>query len=349
MNNGDQYLQQLLNKEAKKAHTHAIVLGVQSADSTINFQGSAGDADPTSPYFIASITKMYTITVIMQLVDEGRLNLDEPINKYLPHRQIEGIHVYKGVDYSQQLKVYQLVHQTSGLADYYEDSLLNDLKQNHDRAYTVDDVLTMVRGMTPTAIPNSGKSHYSDTNYQLLSAIIEAITDCSLAEAFQARIFDPLQLTDTYLLNHQLQQATVEPLPLYNKALRLDIPLALSSMGGDGGIVSTLSDSLRFLRAYFAGELFDATHFKRMYQWNALFFPLQYGYGLMRFKLPRWMMLFRDTPELIGHSGSSGTFAFYAPKKNLYLVGAFNQIDKPARPYNFMYKVMNIVDKHYAK
>ena len=117
------------------------------------------------------------------------------------------------------------------------------------------------------------------------------------------------------------------------------MPLALSSMAPDGGIVSNLTDSLTFLKAYFAGQLFDASHFERMYQWNALFFPIQYGYGLMRFKLPGWMTPFRQTPQLIGHSGSSGSFAFYAPNEKLYMAGTFNQIDKPSRPFNFMLKV----------
>lgn len=339
----NQQLQQLIDKESGKANTHSVLLGVQSGDGQVNFQGGAGAASPDSPYFIASITKVFTASVVMQLVDEGKLDLDAPIQKYLSHLELDGIHVYKDVDYSKQLKVYQLVHQTSGLADYYEDEFIEDFKNNRDRSYTLDNVLTMVRGMQAKAIPDSGKAYYSDTNYQLLGAIIESITQCPLARVFQGRIFEPLQLNDTYVFDHTQQRS--EPIPLYNKDQRLDVPLALSSMASDGGIVSTLSDSSRFLKGYFSGALFDKTHFKRMYQLNPLFFPMQYGYGLMRFKLPRWMNLFRETSELIGHSGSSGSFAFYAPSKDLYFSGTFNQIDKPARPFNFMLKVINIVEK----
>jgi len=338
----NQKLQALINKESNKANTHSVLLGVQSDNGQINFQGSAGEASPDSPYFIASITKMFTASVAMQLVDEGRLDLEAPIHQYLSRLQLGGIHVHKGVDYSKQLKVYQLIHQTSGLADYYEDGLVEDFKHNRDRAYNIDDVLTMVRDMQPSNAPDSGKSYYSDTNYQLLGAIIESITECPLEQVFEGRIFEPLQLADTYVFKHTVQQSV--PIPLYNKNQRLDVPLALSSMASDGGIVSTLSDSLTFLKAYFDGNLFDEIHFKRMYQWNALFFPMQYGYGLMRVKIPRWMTLFRHTPELIGHSGSSGSFAFYTPEKDLYIVGTFNQIDKPARPFNFMLKVISVVD-----
>lgn len=342
MNNINTDLQQLIEKEYNKLHTHAVLLGVQSGDGQVDFQGVAGDTSLDSSYFIASITKMFTAAVVMQLVDEGRLDLDAPIQRYLPHLQLDGIHVHKGIDYSQKIKVYQLIHQTSGLADYYEDGLIEDVKHNRDHAYNINDVLKMVRDKKPSNTPDSGKSYYSDTNYQLLGAIIEAITECPLSQVFQKRIFETLQLDDTYVFDHTLKQS--DPLPLYNKNKGLNIPLAMSSMASDGGIVSNLSDSLRFLRSYFAGELFDSTHFNLIYQWNALFFPMQYGYGLMRFKLPRWMTLFRHTPELIGHSGSSGSFAFYAPEKDLYIVGTFNQIDKPARPFNFMLKVINAVD-----
>lgn len=337
MNKVTQKLQALIDNESQKANTQSVLLGVQSAEGQLNFQGAAGEASPDSPYFIASVTKMYTATVIMQLVDEGRLDLDASISDYLPDGLLDGIHVHEGVDYSHQLKVYQLIHQTSGLADYYEDEFIEDFKNNRDRAYNLDDVLTMVRGLKPSAAPDSGKSYYSDTNYQLLGAVVEAITECPVAQVFQDRIFGPLELDQTYVFDHTVQCST--PIPLHNKSQRLDFPLALSSMAPDGGIVSTLADSLHFLRAYFDGDLFNKANFERMYQWNALFFPMQYGYGLMRFKLPRWMTLFRDTPELIGHSGSSGSFAFYAPRQKLYMAGTFNQIDKPSRPFNFMLKV----------
>lgn len=349
-------LQQLLDKEHHKRHTHTILLGVQSRDDRVRFTGAAGDATPDSPYFIASVTKMYTVAVLMQLVDEGRLDLDALLTAYLPPDLLAGIHVYQGVDYSAQLKVYQLIHQTSGLADYFEgkpahggSSVLDDLKQGKDRAYTLDDVLTMARAGRPKFAPdarNGRKSYYSDTNYQLLGAIIEAITGQSLAENYQTRLFDRLSLTETYLYDYQAPRPGTQPLPLYNKSDLANIPQAMSSEKAAGGIVSTLDESLIFLRAFFDGVLFDSRHFKRMMaQWNTIVLPLGYGYGLMRFKLPRFMTLFRYSPALIGHSGASASFAFYAPQEELFLVGTFNQVDSPPRPFMFMLNVINAVQK----
>lgn len=335
-------LQQLIDKEYKKPAIHSILLSVQSGDGKINFQGTAGEASPESQYFIASITKMYTATVIMQLVDEGKLDLNDPIQKHLSHLSLDGIHIHKGVDYSHQLKVYQLVHQTSGLSDYFDGGLAEDFKQNRDRLYSVEDVLDMARNATPFAAPDSGKSHYSDTNYQLLGAIIEVITGQSLDDTFRARIFDRLDMADTYLFDHNTPPS-VEPLPFYNGDKRLSLPLALTSERGTGGAVSTMADTLRFLQAYFAGELFNKAHFERMMQWNAMLFPMHYGYGIWRFKLPRWTNMFRQTPEFIGHAGVNGAMAFYNPENDLYVVGTLNQMDNPGRQFRFMPKITTIV------
>ncbi len=135
-------------------------------------------------------------------------------------------------------------------------------------------------------------------------------------------------------------------LPVYHKDKRLNVPQILTSMTSDGGIISTMDEMLSFLRAFMDGRLFKPENAVQMRQWNRLFFPLQYGYGLMRVKLPQWMTLFRTTPELIGHSGASGSFAFYAPEPDIYLIGSFNQTDAPRRPIGFMLRVLNHVAKH---
>lgn len=341
-------LQELINKEHARSDIFSVLLGVQSADGSIDFQGAAGEASPDSPYFVASISKMFTATVVMQLVDEGKLDLDDPIEKYLSHLPLDGIHVHKGIDYSRRLKVHQLVHQTSGLPDYFDGGLAEDFKQNRDRTYSVEDVLEIARNTNPFAAPDSGKSHYSDTNYQLLGALVETITGQPLATIFHERIFDRLGMADSYLFDSD-QPRSSEPLPFYYNNEQLSIPLALTSERGTGGAVSTISDTLRYLRAYFGGELFNKDHFPRMTRWNSMFFPMHYGYGLWRFKLPRWANLFRQTPEFIGHAGVNGAMAYYNPENDLFIAGTLNQMNKPARQFSFLPKVVNVVTSVKAR
>lgn len=337
----DQKLQALIDAECAKAHTHGVILRVSSGDGAVDFKGSAGAAAPDMRFPIASISKMFTAALIMQLADEGRIDLNLTVQSILADVDLSGLHIVKGVDHSPSLTVRQLLHQTSGLADYYESDLAAELKQGKDRSYGLDDVLQMTKALPPQATPESGRSYYSDTNYQLLGAVIEAVTGQTYDQAVQSRICKPLGLTKT-----GVPQGTDVGLPVYHKDAVLNVPQILASMGPDGGIISTSDEMLTFLRAFMQGRLFKPESTTQMRQWNRLFFPLRYGYGLMRIKLPRWMTLFRATPELIGHSGASGSFAFYAPEPNIYLIGTFNQTDAPRRPVGFMLRVLDLVAKH---
>lgn len=338
-------LQSLVDREALRSNSHSVLLGVQSGDGKIDFEGAAGAATTDQPFFMASITKMFTTTVLMQLVEEGQVGLEDKVTSHLPDIDLMGIHMRRGKDSSDQLTLRHLVHQTSGLADYYEGGLAEDIKLGRDRAYGLTDVLQMVRGMEAQAAPDSGRSYYSDTNYQLLGAVIETVSGRGLQAVFSERIFESVGMSDTFVFGQDTSHARCAPVPLFHNSLCLDVPLALSSMAPDGGGVWTLIDGLRFLRAYFTGELFDASRLSAMTHWNGLFFPVQYGHGLMRYKLPRWMNLFRETTEFIGHTGSTGAWAFHAPKEDIFLVGSFNQIDAPQRPFQFMPLVINQIKK----
>lgn len=350
-----------INKQVGTGHIHNIVAQVQSKDGWVDFAAAAGYAsvaDQTpmttgTPYFIASVSKTYTAAMIMRLHEQGTLNLDTPISAYLPAALLEGLHVHNGHEYSQQIKVYQLVSQTSGLPDYFEGkpqggrSLYDEVKHGMpDRAYSSEELMAIVRGLAPKFAPDAkdGKrAHYADTNYHLLGAIIEAVTGQSYAENLTRMICEPLALVHTYAFDAAQAASRQKPAMMYFKDRPLDLPLFISSHMAEGGIVSTTAESLTFLRAFFAGELFDKKHFERMMrQWNSIFFPIQYAYGMMRFKVPRLLSPFRPTPELIGHSGSTGSFAFYMPARELYFAGTINQAAAPGKPFRLMLQMANM-------
>jgi CubicO group peptidase (beta-lactamase class C family) len=352
-------LQALLDRHINKGHIYNVVVGIQSQDRSLDVAGAAGIADPATgtqmtvdtPYNIASITKMYTAAVILKLHEQGLLDLDDVISTYLPGSLINGIHVYKGHDYSGQIRVYQLVNHTSGLADYYLDkprggqSVFDELKRGYDRALDIGQIMTIVRSLSPQFAPGARhgtKAHYADTNYQLLGAIMESVTGKSIADTFQQMIFAPLHLTHTYLYDAAASRAHPTPATIYYKEQVFNLPAFFASKRTDGGIFSTVGETLVFLRAFFDGKLFAPQFFDRMMRrWNAIFFPMQYGYGMMRIKLPRVFSPFRPLPELIGHSGSTGAFAYYCPKKALYLVGTVNQITAQRRAFQLRIQMVN--------
>ncbi|MGR3513021.1 MAG: serine hydrolase domain-containing protein [Paracoccaceae bacterium] len=333
-------LQRLLEKERAQTNAHALLLRVETGDGRVTFDGSAGDAAPGARFPIASISKTFTAALTLKLADIGQLDLDQTVQSALPQHDLSDLHVIKGVAHGSALTIRQLLFQTSGLADYFKGGVEADLIQNKDRAIDLPMVLSMARSLPPMASPDSGKAHYSDTNFQLLGAVLEAVSGKPFSTLLHEYICEPLGLRQTTTFD-----AKNPPLPLFHKSQQLTLPKSLASMDPDGGLVSTPEELIVFFRGFLGGRLFDPAWFDDVRNWKPVFFPLQYGGGLMRFQLPRWMTLWRPTPELIGHLGSSGSFAFYAPGPDVYLAGTFNQTDLPRRPVGFMLKVLRHLEK----
>ena len=198
------------------------------------------------------------------------------------------------------------------------------------------EALEIVRGLKPHFPPGTpGKAYYSNANYRLLGAIIESLTGRSMAANFEEHIIQPLGLQHTYLFDWTAPLPGLAPAALYLQKTLAQVPQYLSSNTSEGGLVSTAPEALVFLRAFFAGRLFDKAYLEWMMAWNSLFFFLHYGYGLMYFKLPRYFWP-TPLPEFIGHSGSTGSFAFFCPSRSLYLAGTVNQVANPAKPFFLM-------------
>lgn len=333
-------LQRLLEKERARTNAHALLLRIESGDTRVTFDGSAGDAAPGVRFPIASISKIFTAALTLKLADIGQLDLEQTVQSALPQHDLSDLHVINGVAHGPSLTVRQLLFQTSGVADYFKGGIEAEMLQNTDRAIDLPMVLDMTRSLPPMAAPDSGKAHYSDTNFQLLGAVLEAVSGKPYATLLQDYICEPLGLHQTTTFD-----AKNPPLPLFHKSQQLTLPKSLASMDPDGGLVSTQEELIDFLRGFLGGRLFDPARLEDVSNWKSVFFPLQYGGGLMRFQLPRWMTLWRPTPELIGHLGSSGSFAFYAPGPDFYLAGTFNQTDLPRRPVGFMLQVLRVLER----
>lgn len=335
-------LQEIVNKTVDNKLIFGVTVQVYSGDSS--WSGSAGNLQTETPYFIASTTKLYTTTCIMKLRSEGKLNLDDKISKYFPAEIMNGLHVYKGVDYSNEITIRHLLSHTSGLPDYFLQkqsngkSLEEELTSGHDRHWTFEEAIAMSKKMQPQFRPGTkGKAFYSDTNFQLLGRIIEMLTGKKLQDVYAELIFQPLHLTKTYLYSDATDTIPAD-LNFENKPLI--IPQAMTSFGADGGIVSTAGECMIFLQAFYSGKLFPKNYLDEMKNWNKIFYPLESGTGMLRFKLPRIFSPGKAIPELIGHSGLSGAFAFYAPEKNIFITGTVNQISKPNSSYKMMAKIL---------
>ena len=368
-------LQQLLDRlAANKAHPHAI-LEVQRGDGSMVFSGAAGPADASgrpmttgTPWFIASIDKTMTATVVMQLHEEGLLHIDDKLVDHLPHDVVQGIHTLKGVDHVPSITLRHLLGHGSGLADWLEDrpnggkALVEEITTTGDRALPLHEAMELVRRMKPHFAPRQVEQgdqriRYCSTNYMLLNAIIEARTGQALHEAFRNRLFEPLSMRHTWLAGwHEPLEAVREPGMLWFGTGPLEIPQLIKSIHS---IYSTGGDLIRFLRAVVTGRAFRhpdtyalmSGTFNRfglptdMASLRNPSWPIEYALGLKRFQIPRWLPPFRHVPAVIGHTGSTGSWLFHCPELDLYITGTVDQGTAGAVPYRLVPKVLEVMRK----
>lgn len=272
------------------------------------------------------------MTVILaQLRSEGLLSWDAPIADLLdrlPVRPLAG-----------DATVREVMGHTAGLGDYFEGrrrAAPSTFTQaiTRDFSWDIHDVLAWTAEVPSGA---RGRGLYSDTGYQLLGAVIEDLDQQSFAESVRTRITEPLDLRDTYVFGPSTLDDYERVSPLFIGDVRLHIPQAMASVQADGGVVSTINDGQVFLDAFFNGRLFPAELMPEIAgDWHAIFRPLEYGTGIMRFALPRFLTGMRRIPPFIGHSGASGTVMFACPELGLTVVGTVNQIRNRSLPYRLM-------------
>jgi len=325
-------LQNTVDRMVRNRSVYGAILCVENGDGSLSWLGSAGNLEPTQPYFIASVTKMYVTVVVLRLVDEERLKLDDPFHQYLPWELVRGLHVIDGVDRTAEITIRHLISNTSGITDYFFGKAADGSKaatklfDGEDEAWPLERIVERVRQLKPRFLPGQpGKVHYSDTNYELLGRIIETVTGKSIAQVFSEFIFDPLDLRETYAF---ADPADTRPAPMYYKDKPVHVPRYIASVTSEGGLVSTAPEVMKFLKAFFNGRFFPVETIETLKQWNRIYFPGQfdYGLGLERQWIPRIMTPFRPVGELLGFWGQSGAFAFHNPKNDLYFTGTVNQL-----------------------
>ncbi|TVX92381.1 serine hydrolase domain-containing protein [Paenibacillus agilis] len=335
-------LDDLVAQAIQKKHIYGAVICVEKGDGSLSLVSGAGNIQAETPYFIASITKMYVTAVLLKLRSKGQLQLEDKISRYLSQEIMNKLHVQDGVDYSNDITIKHLLSNTSGIPTYFTSEFVSELISGKDQAWSLDKTLDVIKSKKPSFKPGQkGKAHYSDPNFHLLGTIVENITGQSIHEVFQAFIFDELQLAKTYVFE---DVNDVRPVPIYYKKQPLYLPHYISSIASEGGIVSTAQDSMLFLKAFFNGRLFPKTDLAELTsQWNLLFGPGLFYYGIGICKQP--IAMFNWKKGIVGHWGQSGAFAFYHEETDLYFTGTVNQYTGHSVAARMMMKVIKMMEK----
>ena len=225
----------------------SVVLYVRyDADEMIAVRGLA-DIDNGIPattgdlYRIASITKPFVATLMLQLVEEGSLTLDDPIANYLPDE------IVNRVENANSATIRQMLQMTSGIYSYTDSEAFEDaVYDNPSYAWTAEETISFAFD-EEAYFPAGDGYYYSNTNFNLAQMIIESITGETLADLLQSRIFDPLGMDRCYLETPDVfAQNVVRGYEYYNDYE--DVTNINDGVGlGDGGIVCSASDLAKFL------------------------------------------------------------------------------------------------------
>lgn len=320
---------------SKKIYESVVLIEKGTGETT--FSKSYGKKGIDDPIIAASITKMFTATCIFILMQQGYMALDDKLLNFYEPAYLSGLHFYRGKDFSHDLKVSDLLYQTSGLADIYEEGK-NSIKEQailSDTYVTFDENVALTKEKGAHFPPNyKNKAYYADINYNILGDIIEKVTKCPLEKVFEKHIFSKMNMSKTYL---PVSEKEYIPMVYYGDK-QLYRPKFITCSKGSGGCITTTRDLMTFLQAFFHGELFDkkmlgSKPYKKL---QPSMFPIYYGSGYMRIKMGGFSTSFLGQGDLVGHSGSTGSFAFYYPAKELFFAGDFNQMKHPALPIRFV-------------
>ena len=212
---------------------------------------------PGDHFKIASLTKSYTASVVLQLVGEGKLSLDDSVEQRLPGLVPNG----------GKITIRQLLNHTSGLFDYFElpRFLKPYLSGNFGFYWAPRQLVRMGVSHKPLFAPGRGYS-YSNTNYVLAQLIVERVTGKSLGTELKRRIFQPLHLRDTiYPTKPGLPSPYAHGYKLLGKPPATDVTgLSPSMSPGSGAIVSTARDVADFYRALLSGRLLKPSQMRAM-------------------------------------------------------------------------------------
>lgn len=213
------------------------------------------------------------------------------------------------------------------------------------RQWTPLEVIQWSKEHLKSHFPPGQGIHYSDTGYHLLGLLIENITSIPLHEAFRRYIFAPLQLHHTHMAFYS--KPTVEdayPLAdLYAGQTAITDYKSISMEYAGGALISTSDNLLTFMKALTSCKLISEDSFQRMQVWRKFRPGVDYGYGIVRF---RTVPIFLPAKYNVwGAWGYSGTFMFYHPALDAYLIGSLNQLRSTAKAVRIMFKAIDVLLK----
>jgi len=252
---------------------------------------------------LASVSKPFTSTAIMQLVEKGKISLNDSVEKYIVGFPYKGITIEMLLTHKSGLSRYDHFCDSPQMGWNYKDSTI-----------TNKDVINIINTKKPPLAHRPGKKHYySNTNYILLAEIIEVASGMSYEEYMSEHIFTPANMYDTRIYKRTNYDELCTPTTGYAANKIPEIVIYLNGCVGDKGIYSNAMDLYRFHQALNDKKLLSDSLM------NEAFYPRvkaevqdqKYGYG--------WRIIEREAGNIVFHTGwwkGYKTFFIRIPSKN---------------------------------
>lgn len=218
-----------------------------------NFEWDIKNTSQTK-FRIGSITKQFTALLILQLVQQNKIQLDAPLSTYLPgYRK----------DIGDKITIRQILNHTSGLSNYtHAKAFRDDYSRN---PYSVDEFITLLCSDDLLFEPGT-QFRYSNSGYFILGAVIEKVTQQTYQDVLQQNIFTPLNMHNSGYDSHEklLKQRASgynNNLDGYTKADYLDMSIPYAA----GSLYSTARDLVKWDQALYTNKLINEELKKQMY------------------------------------------------------------------------------------
>jgi D-alanyl-D-alanine carboxypeptidase len=235
---------------------------------------------PDTRYRVASVTKLFTAVLILQLAGEGRLDLDAPLRVALPDYPGEG---------ADRVTIHQLLNHTSGVRQWdrvasYQEGFANGIPQ-YQAPLDAAALLRLCCSGPLERVPGA-EFAYNNADYLVLGRVIERLTGQRYAQALETRLLRPLGLADSGMLRWDRILPRLAPTYFWRddrNELIADMPLYWENWDASGGMYATAGDLARFADALYGGRLVRPELLARLLRPGLD----DYGYGLWTYSVRR--------------------------------------------------------------
>jgi CubicO group peptidase (beta-lactamase class C family) len=263
----------------------------------VTASGTLGDGvEVDSPFLVGSLSKPFTATAVMRLVQGGRIDLDAPVTDYLPE--------FRTAEDKGTITIRHLLQQTSGLPTWAGQADLTS------PSTTLEERVEAVAEVTPTAAPGEQFS-YCNKNFAILGLVVQEVSGEPYGEYLQSEVLEPLGMTSSFTdLDQARSHGLIGGSTVWFGA---HVPAHVSAFPGalpDGYVVSSVPDLARFAQVQITGTI-DGEAFLSEESLQAMhevpegvapdeFYDARYGLG--------WRVADREGQPVVFHEGELGAY-----------------------------------------